>query len=207
MENKNQLASVGLRRIFNSQILMIVAVVLAAIMGIMSLSGSSGAIVIIVGIIAFIALAASFILNLMGLVKAAPAHSYFKLALFFTIVSIIMNIIQVIPAFKNGNVATSVIQTVSDSVMIILVCVGAIQLLKACKEEGTAKIGTIIIALCVICCVIFEICEIFSFSSTGTTAMVLLIAVMVCEVLSKILYLVFIGKASSALAKHTAIEE
>lgn len=203
MENKNQLAATGLRRVFASQILMIFAVVLAAVLEIRVVKqGTSLAAVGIAAVVAMVLLVVAFILNIMGLFKARSAHTYLNAAFYMTIFNLLFNLLSVLPGLEAFAMPVGLAQVVLDAAMVFLVCWGAGDLLKAAGDNGTAGLGKVTILLYVICAVIYAVCHWVKLSTSSAVTVSLLVGMLVCQAAGKLLYLIFLGKSSSALAKQ-----
>lgn len=202
MENNNQLAATGLRRVFTSQILMILAVVIAVVLQVIAVMKGAGlGVTLLLGLAVLVCMVVAFILNIMGLYKASPAHNLLKAAFYMTIGNLIFSVIGQIPGFEGVKLPAGMAQIVMDAAMVILVCRGAGDLLKAAGDEGTASLGNITIILYLICTAIYAVCQYMQLTATSPVTISLLVGMLVCQAVGKILYLIFLGKSSGSLAE------
>lgn len=203
MENNNQLAATGLRRVFTSQILMIFAVVLSVVLQVIAVMKGAGlGATLMIGLVALICLVIAFILNITGLFKTSTVNTYFRAAFYVMFINLILSAIGQIPGLEAVAVPAGFGQAVTDAVIVFLVCRGAGELLKAAGDDGTASLGNIIIVLYLICTVIYAVCHYMQLTTTSPVTLSLLIGMLVCQAVGKVLYLVFLGKSSSSLAQQ-----
>ena len=215
--NGYQNASLGMRHLFTSEILEIISVVLlfiAAVLTIVGIAGSasyatdtavfSGILIgaMIVGLLWTMFLLISFILKLVGLGRAGKDHIFFKYAFALVFVGIMLAIGTVI--FGRNPVVSGIIATICECVdvfLMILVVNGCIILL---NEKGNLEMvvsGYTVVNLMILVNMISVISRLLPvFIESNAADLVFYGFYALLSIVSGIMYIVFLKRASKALA-------
>ncbi len=212
-------AADGVKKIFTAEILSLFAtifLVIATLFGVVTVAGISvdsadGFFVSVAGAAVFglasvVLFVIAYILNLVGVNKAAKDEPAFKIALYAIIIGLI---ITVVSSFLPSNASfRNVIQIISDiaNLVITLYVVQGIRNLAVKldnsemdkKGESIFKVMICIYALIIIAKVITAI---VSNNVTVTISLVLIIIAGILNVVQYILYLIYLNKAKKMLAE------
>lgn len=221
MENKNCIAVAGLKKIRMAQILSVIAVILGAVGTIAALSGAViaggsamennealavgalgvagiGGLMAIAGVI--IALI-SFVMELVGLVKAGPAHSGYKTALYMVLVNIGIGIVGF---FVSGNaIFSGILQGVSPIVVFLsvyFVLSATIALLREKGDEATAAKGATVRTIYLVCTAVNVVGNlIVACPALANVASIATMISSVVQVVALFMYISFLGRGVRAL--------
>lgn len=179
-----ELAGKGLKTLFISEIITLIATFLVWI----PLVGGLG---VLVGLV----------MGLVGLHTASPAHPLFKKAFMATIASIVVSFLGGIVG--EGNILQSmlnIVATVLGFLTVYYVCVAAGHLLSAKGDQATADSGTTVWKLNAICSVVGVVCGFFVLVPIiSIVANLSLLGVAIASIVGGILYLIFLNRASQSL--------
>ncbi len=215
--NSYQNASIGMRHLFTSEILQIVSAILLFITAVLGITGGAGKAFVsseepvfsglliaalVFGLLWTILMLISLILKIVGLAKAGKDHIYFKYAFGLVFVGMLLTIGTAI--FAGNPVVSGILGTAVecvDVVMMILVVYGCIALL---NEKGNLEMvvnGYSVVNLMVLVNLISVISRILPvFFVSNTLDIVFYGFYVLLSIVSGIMYIVFLKKASKALA-------
>lgn len=208
----------GLKRLFSSSVLRIIAAVLFVISlitmigglavagagavssadeyatGGLIAAGSGALLTIIAGILIVIA----FILSLVGIINVSKENGEFKIALYAVLAGIVLSIVS---GFFSGSATTvsaiiTLLVNICDIVMFLYTCKG-IQAVgeKLGRDDITGKYNTIVIFYClaaVLMCV-------GGFLGTASIGYIFNLVGRVCSIISYFMYMGYLRRASKAL--------
>lgn len=207
----------GVKKIFTAEILRLIASVIGVITYVLLLVAisaktadgafTSGGASLILGIVTMIIGLVAFIINLVGIIQAMKDEGSFKVALIFVIIDVIAGILQGI--FTSNQTVTSifnVVQTLSTLLVMIFIIRGIQNLAVRLGNENVLNNGktilTLIIVVQILALIAAIIATIFKASDAANyTAGILMIVSAAIEVVTTIMYLVFLGKAKNMLAE------
>lgn len=216
--NSYQNASIGMRHLFTSEILQIISAIFLFITAVLGITGGvgkafvspeesvfSGLLIaaLIFGLLWTILMLVSFILKIVGLAKAGKDHIYFKYAFGLVFVGMLLTIGTAV--FGTNPVVSGILGTIAeivDVVIMILVVYGCIVLL---NEKGNLEMvmsGYSVVNLMVLVNMISVISRILPvfFVSNNTLDIVFYGFYGLLSIISGIMYIVFLKRASKALA-------
>ena len=206
----------GIKKLFTAEILALVAGVVgvaAAIAMLVSISsadagndsalvvvGAAAILLIIVGILMLL----SFILNILGLIKARKDDGYFNIAFILTFIGIVISILS--SAFSTNGVVSGFITTASNVISLLVtiyVVMGIINIAKKLGRSDVAEKGKTVLKLIIgvqlIAIVSSLISAIFRAASAQMVAGVLSLIGSVISVVYYFIYLSLLGKAKNML--------
>lgn len=216
MEN-NQLARAGqgLRKIYLSQVLSILAMVCAILLAVAALftlgsavgygddlatAGGAGLTVILtIGTLALMLV--SFIFYLMGLSKAGDAHPSFKTAMTVVIASIVVAVVSSFVKEGFFAVVLDIVSTALEVAAVHFVCEGASELLRSVGEDALAVKGDNVRAIHLICGGIEILCALLECISALSGAASILTGVGgIAGLVGLVMYMIFLKKSSVCLS-------
>lgn len=222
MENKNLTAAKGLKLIRTAQILSIIATVaaivgtIAALSGAMVAGGSAmedealamgaigvagiGGLMAIAGLV--IALV-SFVMQLVGLSKAGPAHAGYKNAMLMVAINIALGVVAF---FVMGNQILSVVFQVASPIAVFLsvyfVLSATIVLLREKGDEANAAKGSTVRIMYLACTAVGVLNTLIGACPvlTGVASIATMISSVV-QIVAMFLYIGFLGRSVRALSQ------
>ena len=210
-------AALGMKQLFTSEILQIISVVFLFIAAVLTTVGAVGSAdfsseeavfsgiliaAMIFGLIWTMILLISFILEVVGLGRAGRDHVYFKYAFGLVFVGILLAIGTAV--FGSNPVVSGILATATECVdvfLMIFVVHGCISLLNAKGNLEMVVSGYSVINLMVLVNMISVISRIMPiFIASDATDLVFFGLYALLSLISGIMYIVFLKKASRALA-------
>lgn len=187
MYENYKVAGNGMQRMFQGEMIAVIALV---VMIIPVLGWIIGPIGILVG----------GILSLVGLHSAVPAHPNFSNAFNFMIANVVLSFLS---GFA-GDGALGTLLSLAGSVLGFLVtyfvCIAAAELLSDKGDNEQAERGQFIWKLYLGCAVVAVVCGILAMIPViGALAAIVLVIAAIVELVASILYLIFLYKASQSL--------
>lgn len=178
------LAGRGLKTLFAGRIIALVAVFLVWI-----------------PLVGLLAVLAGFILGLVGLHTASPAHPMYKTAFMVTVATTIVNLLSGLLGGESAlGEILSVVITVLNFLSVYYVCTATGHLLSAKGDQATADLGANVWKLNAICGVVAVVCSVLLLVPIiNIVAGLSLVVTVVASIVASILYLVFLNRASKSL--------
>lgn len=178
------LAGKGLKTLFLSEIVGLIATVLSGVALVGSLAGLAG-----------------LILGLVGLHTASPTHPYFKNAFFTSVGNIVANFLGALlgeSGFFSG--ILSICSGILGLLTVYYVCMAASHLLSGKGDQACADKGGTVWKLYAVCTLVSIVCAVLVLVPIiNIAAALLLIIVALVMFVAGILYLVFLYQASQSL--------
>lgn len=225
MENKNLIATAGLKKIRTAQILHVIAVILAAVGGIALLSGTViaggsamenetlalGALGVagVGGLMSFAGLIialVSFVMEIVGMLKASPAHPGYKTALYMVLVNIALGVVAI---FVTGNaIFSGILQALSPIAVFLsvyFVLSATIALLHEKGDQACAAKGTTVRTMYLVCTAVSVVGELVlavpTLSGIGGVATTATMISSVVQVVALFMYIGFLGRSVRTLSE------
>lgn len=201
----------GVKKIYLAEILTLIAEVLLLIstVGILAAAQTDeatvGMVSLIFGTISIVALFVAFILNLMGITRAMKDEPSFKLALIFTIVSIVTSGVSAVLA--EGSLVSDILEIVSNASSIIitlLIIQGianlALKLRDLNMAEQGKKLMLMILTVQVLSVAAKMIAAIFESKGGLMTSGIIALVASVIAIVGYVIYLIYLSRAKKMLA-------
>lgn len=222
MENKNLIATAGLKKIRTAQILHVIAVILAAVGGIALLSGTVIAggsamenetlalgVAGVGGLMSFAGLIialVSFVMEIVGMLKASPAHPGYKTALYMVLVNIALGVVAI---FVTGNaIFSGILQALSPIAVFLsvyFVLSATIALLHEKGDQACAAKGTTVRTMYLVCTAVSVVGELVlavpTLSGIGGVATTATMISSVVQVVALFMYIGFLGRSVRTLSE------
>lgn len=215
--NSYQNASMGMRHLFTSEILQIISAILLFITAVLGITGGvgkafvsseepvfSGLLIaaLVFGLLWTIFSLVSLILKIVGLAKAGKDHIYFKYAFGLVFVGMLLTVGTAV--FGRNPVVSGILGTAAECVeviMMIMVVYGCISLLNEKGNLAMVISGYSVVNLMVLVNMISVISRILPvFIVSNTLDIVFYGFYTLLSIVSGIMYIVFLKRASKALA-------
>lgn len=213
-ENSLELASKGLKQVFLSQVLSIIAMVCLLIVAIASvgvlgsaLSGSAAGTAGAMGVLAIFGLGAgvlsiiSLVFYLMGLSKAGSAHPGFKTALILVVVNLVLAVINTFAGATVIGTVITIVTPIINFLTVSYVCNSSAELLRSVGDEVTALRGGTVRMIYLVCMVVGFACSILAVvPALAMAASVIGIVSSIASLVGLVIYMGFLKKSSESLA-------
>lgn len=222
MENKNLIATAGLKKIRTAKILQVIAVILAAVGGIALLFGPGiadgsavenealalGALGVagIGGMMSFAGLiiaVVSFVMEIVGVCKAGHAHPGYKTALYMILVNIALGLASLF--VMNIAIFSGVLHALSPIAVFLsvyFVLSATIALLREKGDEASAAKGTIVRTMYLVSTAVSVVSELVltvpALSGVATAATMISSVV---QIVALFMYISFLGRSVHTLSK------
>lgn len=226
MENKNLIASAGLKKIRTAQILHVIAVILAAVGAIVLLSGTViaggsvmdnnetlalgalGAVGIggLMAIAGLIVALVSFVMEIFGMRKAGPAHPHYKTALYMVLVNIALGFVAIL--VKDSIIFSGILQAISPIAVFLtvyFVLSATIALLREKDDADAAAKGATVRTMYLVCTAISVVGNLIiacpALTAIGSVASAVTMISSIVQIVALFMYIGFLGRSVQTLSK------
>ena len=196
----------GVKKIYTAEILGLIGAACAIITAIMAIVGAAGeslgaiAVAGVFGVASAVLMIISFILNIVGVGRAAKDEPAFKTALYALIIGIIASI--VLGAFQSSSFISSLGSTVSkvmEFVASYFICTGIINLADKLNDASVSAKGQRVRSLLVIVWIISAVVGLISgIVNSGAVSVIGGILGIVAAILAIVAYIMYLGLLSKA---------
>ena len=216
----------GVKKLYSAEILSLIATILSIISAVLLIVGAvmldskssdeaAGGVLAIIGLVVIIGsgvlLVLAFIFNLIGLIKAKKDENSFRIALYFTLLGIILSCF--VSTFSSKEILSSIFSSASSlaSLLTTIFIVQGIMTLAA-KLENDAMVQRggfilkVIICVEVLALIASVISVIFRFNAAQVIAGVLLLVSGVLNIIAYFIYLNYLSKAKKMLKPEEQAE-
>lgn len=226
MEGKNLIAAAGLQKIRTAQILHIIAVILTTVGALAALSGAViaggsamdnnealalGALGVagiggLMTLAGFVIAMVSFVMEMLGMHKAGPAHPSYKTALYMVLVNIALGLVAIL--VTGNTIFSGILQALSPIVVFLsvyFVLSATVALLREKGDEASAAKGTTIRTMYLVCTAVSVAGNLIAAwpaltGATGVAGVATTISSVV-QIVALFMYIGFLGRSVHTLSE------